>query len=420
MITGDIESIAFGGSGILKDKGLVIFIPYTAPQDRVTATILSQKKNFAHGSLLTIDQPSPDRTDPLCPYFGTCGGCQFQHIQYSAQLEIKRRFIADALQRIGSLSLPIEPIIPAPHSYNYRCHITLSLKPEKAGFHAGYISSNNTQLIPVTQCPIFCPSNDPILSTVQSFASQLDNQGIQEGSIRLFKSGEQYILACAFSPRPPSNSDLSEAILQAHPEIQAILIKSPQGIQTYGTAHCQTQSLNISAYFSPYGFVQNFPQQRDAIYRAILENTPPAATKILDLYCGIGITSLLFAQGATVIGIESNPESIAMAKMNAQHNQIDTATFHIAKVEKKAAFYIEALQPDSALVNPPREGLNAELIRDLCGIPHIQYLSCMPATLARDLKIFCSNGFTVEKIRGYDMFPQTTHVETLVSLKKRL
>ena len=119
MISGQIESIAFGGSGVLKNHGLVIFVPFTAPQDQITVEIKTKKKNFAFGTVHSIDVPGPDRVQPACPYFGTCGGCQFQHLRYPAQLEIKRRFIQDALQRIAKLSPHIPPIIPAPWPYDY-------------------------------------------------------------------------------------------------------------------------------------------------------------------------------------------------------------------------------------------------------------------------------------------------------------
>src|SRR5579862_2346332 len=422
MISGKIESIAFGGNGVLKNEGLVIFVPFTAPQDQVTVEITTKKKNFALGSLLSITVPSPDRVDPVCPYFGTCGGCQFQHLNYSAQLEIKRRFILDALQRIAKLSLSIPPIIPAPRSYNYRCHITLRLKPQTNGFLAGYTSWDHQHFIPIAQCPIFCPSDDPIFSHVQDLLKQLDNKGIEEASLRLFKTDGQYLLVFHFFPKIPANSNICDDMLKAHPHFQAILIQSPQEKMTFGTPVCQIESLGLKASFSPQGFVQNFPEQRDAMYRAILADMPHDVTKILDLYCGIGITSLLFAQsGKTVIGIESNPESIAMAKQNAERNGITTATFYQNKVEEKAAALLHTFHPESVLCNPPREGIDFALLQALCAeqVPYIQYLSCMPSTLARDLKMFVEKGYTIEKIQGFDMFPQTTHVETLVLLKNK-
>ena len=420
MINGQIESIAFGGNGVLKNQGLVIFVPFTAPQDQVTVEITAQKKNFAFASLRSIDVPSPDRVEPACPYFGTCGGCQFQHLHYSAQLDIKRRFIQDALQRIAQLSFFIPPIVPAPRSYNYRCHITLRLRPQTKGFQAGYTSWDHHHFVPIAQCPIFCPSGDPIFSYVQHLLKQMDNSGIDEATLRLFKTDSKYLLVFHFFPKIPDNIRICENMLSSHPDIQAILIQSPQEQITFGTPICQTESLGLKASFSPHGFVQNFPEQRNAIYQAILSDIPDQITKILDLYCGIGITSLLFAQlSKTVIGIESNPESIAIAQQNAERNGITTATFYHSKVEKMAASLLTTFQPESVLCNPPREGIDASLIHALCTqrVPYIQYLSCMPSTLARDLKLFVENGYTIEKIQGFDMFPQTTHVETLVLLK---
>jgi 23S rRNA (uracil1939-C5)-methyltransferase len=419
-ITGNIESIAFGGNGILKDNGLVIFIPFTAPQDQVTAVLTAKKKNYAQATLLSINVPGPNRIDPVCPYFTTCGGCQFQHLNYPAQLEVKRRFIADALSRIAKIPISIPPIIPAPHQYQYRCHITLNMKPHLEGFQAGYISWDNNRLIPISQCPIFCAQQDPILSHVQQLVSELDNKDVEKANVRLFKSQDKYLLAFQFSQHPPSNIAICQDMLATHPNIQAILINSVNGTRTFGTPICNTESLGIFASFSPYGFLQNFPEQRDAIYRSILAELPEHAVKVLDLYCGIGITSLLFAkQGKTVIGIESNDASIAMAQQNAARNQIHNVTFYNKKVEEKTAALLDSFKPDSVLCNPPREGLDPSLIEAFAArrVPYIQYLSCMPATLARDLKSFTALGYTIEKIQGFDMFPQTTHVETLVLLR---
>lgn len=421
MITGHIQSIAFGGDGILKSDGLVIFVPFTAPDDQVTIEMVSKKKNFARGHLRILHAPGPDRIPPVCPYFTTCGGCQLQHINYPAQLEIKRRFIEDALHRIAKIPMHVPAIIPAPHQYAYRCHVTLRMKPHSTGFQAGYTSWDHLHFIPITQCPIFCASEDSIVRDVQQLLASLDNQGIQDAHLRLFKSQDNYLLALQCIPHPPSNVEsVCKQWLHTHPSIQAIVINTPSEKIIYGTPICETESLGISAIFSPFGFLQNFPEQRDVIYNSILADAPKGK-KVLDLYCGIGITSLLFAQqGNTVIGIELNPESIAIAEQNALRNHIHTTTFYAKRVEEVSASFLKTFQPDSVLCNPPREGLDPSVIEALiaCRVPDIQYLSCMPSTLARDLKLFTAHGYTIKKIQGFDMFPQTTHVETLVLLNR--
>ncbi|HEY2811103.1 MAG TPA: 23S rRNA (uracil(1939)-C(5))-methyltransferase RlmD [Rhabdochlamydiaceae bacterium] len=426
MISGEVESIAFGGSGILKDKGLVVFVPFTAPRDKVSIAITQHKKHFAFGSLLTLETPGPDRIEPSCPHFQTCGGCQFQHLTYVSQLEIKRRFIEDALTRIARIAYEIPPVIPAPHPWNYRHHITLKLQALTAGgFQAGYTGCDNQSLIPIAHCPIFCLPGDTILLDLQEIASHLCNRGIREASVRLFKASEKepssshYQLAFTFSPHAPDNISSLIALLEKYPHIDSIFVGSPDKPLTFGKEECTTESLGISASFSPYGFLQNFPQQRDAIYRAILADAPNCAQKILDLYCGIGITSLLFAQkGKSVIGIEAQAQSIAKAQENAQKNEL-TVQFICDTVESKAPSLLASFQPDLMLCNPPREGVPSSLLNALIDqrTPYIQYLSCMPSTLARDLKILCAGGYEIEKIQGFDMFPQTTHVETLVLLK---
>src|SRR5262245_35669674 len=161
-VVGDVQSLAFGGQGILKHEGFVIFVPFTASGERVSCQITQRKKNFAHAELLAIERPSPNRITPACPSFGTCGGCQLQHLDYQTQLEHKRQWVENSLKRIGQLELSIPPVVPAQLQWAYRRHISLNLRPMQKGFAAGYIAVDQKSLLPVHQCPIFIPSEDQV------------------------------------------------------------------------------------------------------------------------------------------------------------------------------------------------------------------------------------------------------------------
>lgn len=417
---GTISSIAFGGSGILRHDGLVVFVPFTAQGDTVTVELTSRKKNFATGKLLSLTHPSPSRITPRCPHFGTCGGCQLQHLDYPAQLDAKRSFILDTLQRIGNIPLQDLPLHPAKDQWHYRRHIRLTLRKSVTGFMAGYIGFDPAQFVLTQQCPIFLEPYNRLLETLVPFLSALSNQGIEEGSVRLIKTHtDKFLLAFHFSPTLPQNHTIAQQLLPQNPSWQGILMHSPREKRHWGDVSCQIEVLGLKAHFSPFGFVQIHPEQSEHLYRAILSTIDSTTTNILDLYCGIGITSLLFARaGKKVIGIESHPETLFLAKKNAALNHINNVQFLEGKAESHGVTILKKMRPDTVLCNPPRTGLDPVLLEALCAEkPHtLLYISCMPATLARDLKKLVLAGYTLQSIQGFDMFPQTTHVETLAVL----
>ncbi|MBS0603701.1 MAG: 23S rRNA (uracil(1939)-C(5))-methyltransferase RlmD [Verrucomicrobia bacterium] len=420
MIKGSIESIAFGGEGILRHDGLVIFVPFTAPGDVAEVELVAKKKNFAHAKLVTLDKKSPSRTDPPCFYFGSCGGCQLQHLNYSAQIDAKRTFVLDALKRIGKIDIEDLTVTPTEQQWHYRRHIRLSLRKAGEGFKAGYVGCDPSQFINVAKCPIFLPSEDALLGTLEPFLSSLSNEGIEEGSLRLIKANEgKFILAFNFSPMLPKNHSLAKEALEKNSSWQGIAMQSPHAEKAWGNIECQTQTLGLKAHFSPFGFVQNHPEQSENLYRAILNALPDAAKIILDLYCGIGITSLLFAkQEKLVVGVETHAETIQLAKENAALNKIESVQFQQGKAESLGVELLIKERPDAVLCNPPRTGLDPVLLDALCSEKPacILYVSCMPSTLARDLQKLIQAGYKIDLIQAFDMFPQTTHVETLVKL----
>lgn len=418
MINGTIDTIAFGGSGILRHDGLVIFVPFTAPQDLATVTITHQKKNFAEGKLLRLLEPSPLRTTPNCSHFGTCGGCQLQHLSYPAQLEAKRTFILDSLNRIGKIPLDTLTVHPANAQWHYRRHIRLTLKNQAGGFSAGYLGTNPTEFVPISECPIFHSPETPLLRTLHPLLSTLSNQNINEATLRIIKTPEdRFLLVFHTSPDLPHNHTHAQKVLENNPLLKGILFHSPKKNLQYGEVTCTATTLGIKAKFSPFGFVQNHPEQSEKLYQALLDNLPPTRT-LLDLYCGIGITSLLFArQNIQVTGVESHSETLALAKENARLNNL-SVHFHEGKAETIAPALLKELRPDTVLCNPPRTGLDPKLLTALTTEKPscIFYVSCMPSTLARDLKELLQAGYKITHIEAFDMFPQTTHVETFVKL----
>ncbi|MBS0621259.1 MAG: 23S rRNA (uracil(1939)-C(5))-methyltransferase RlmD [Verrucomicrobia bacterium] len=415
MIEGCIESIAFGGEGVLRHEGMVIFVPFTAPGDHVRIEITEKKKNFARGRLLNILRPGPGRTQPCCKHFGTCGGCQFQHLSYATQLEIKQKFLQDALKRIGKIEVEVPPLIPAQSNWHYRRHIRLSLNPSKGYFQAAYAHLNT-----VEECPIFT-ENKAFFPALESTLVSLSSAGIERGSVRILKKHSQFQLIFECIPQLPKQSkSWAESVIRRIPEIAGIGFFSPRDEALIGDLSCEIEELGLKVRYSPRGFVQNHPEMATHLYQAILAAIPSTAGTIADFYCGIGITSLLLAKtGRRVIGIEMAADTIAAAKKNAEINQVHTIEFVEGKAESIAKNVFESNPIDAVLCNPPRTGMDP-LLTDLLIEKRPQtllYVSCMPATLSRDLSKLQQGGYEMERIQAFDMFPQTTHLETLAIMR---
>jgi 23S rRNA (uracil1939-C5)-methyltransferase len=421
MNTGRIVGLASEGQGIVRHEGLVTFIPFTATGDEIRYQTVQQKKNFAIGKLIDVIEPSPERITPLCQYFGTCGGCQLQHINYSAQLEYKRKWIEDALKKIGKLQTVSVPAVkPAHLQWSYRRRINLVLKKNQNAYKAGYFAIDNTSIVEVESCPIFTDKKDPILHAVQEISKQLISNEPFDGKVTILKSQDGYITHFHFKTLPENTFALLSSCLKTYPFITGILATSQRKSFQFGIIETSCEVGGLSFDFNPKSFIQTHPEQSQNIYNAIEELAKTRKPKsVLDLYCGIGISTLLVAkQGCKVKGVEVNPQSIELAKSNAKKNGLSQTQFVIADVEKVLPQLLENDKPDFIIVNPPREGLSPKITETLKAKPvkTLVYISCMPATLARDLKSLCESGYSVSSIEAFDMFPQTIHVETVVTL----
>lgn len=421
VVEGKVESIAFGGEGIVRHQGFVIFVPFTAIGDLISCRILEVKRNFAKGMLTDLKKESNDRVKPRCPYFETCGGCQLQHLNLEAQQNYKLKAVNDALKRIGHLSPPPLTILPATENWAYRRHITLHLLPQGEYFETGYIGNDNHSLVVIQECPIFTSAQDTIIPLLQRLAGQIPNPKKEEGRVMILKNQRgQYILSFQFGPRFEIQPKYFETFLQQTPQLAGIIVQTPGKQIFLGDPLSEQQLEGLTFRYSPQTFIQNHPEQSAAIYRQICSIASLCKPiQILDLYCGFGMTSLLLAQqGHQVTGIESNPQAIQFAMENASLNHLRSVKFVEGDVERVLPRWLKSHHPNLILVNPPRQGLAKGVVKMLLqALPEcLLYVSCMPATLARDLQLLSEN-YQIEKGFVYDMFPQTAHVETLVSLR---
>lgn len=411
---GIVDSLAFGGDGVVRADGLVVFVPFTAPGDRIQGQLTERKKRYARGELLELLQPSEARVQPLCPYFGTCGGCQLQHISYKAQIDAKTAMVAESFQRIGKVTeLPILPTQPSPSPWAYRRHITLHLREDRGVFQVGYYALDNHSILSVQQCPIFALPDDPLFQEVYSLVTYLKPKQGETGSLRILKKEEGgYLLALQLK-----NWTKGWENVLKNSTFKGTAIKVGSKVEQTGATELFYTYGNLPFEFSPFAFIQNHPDQSRFIYENIVKTVDQGP--VIDLYCGIGVSSLLLAQkGFEVLGIENNPQAIELAKKNSERLQL-AAQFICAGAEKVFGTALKEKRPSWVVVNPPREGLDRSVIEPLCSakVKGVIYISCMPSTIARDTEILSQAGYALKTCQPFDMFPQTGHIETVAEFR---
>lgn len=419
-LIGTISALAFGGKGILRNpSGKVYFVPFTIPQEEVACSITKEKKDYGEAVCDTILKPSPFRVTPPCPYFGRCGGCQLQQIEYNAQVEYKKEMVQAELKKIfPEVRVSIKP---SKTPYAYRRKIDLTLRPAEKGFLLGYIGFDNHTLIEVESCPIFLEPGDPILLQTKELLSKLTSTHQNSGKARLLKTGERCFALHLHFKMMPKNA---EAVLKGGlgSSFESIFCSSPGIRLSFGKKDFRLQHENLTIHYNSEAFLQNHPDESAEIYSLIRDTVDKwRPTLLLDLYSGIGITSLLSAPFCKAVeSVEFNREAVRLAKLNSELNALPT-TCHLGKVEERLPSLLKK-HPDAALCNPPREGMAKEAAELLACSPirSILYTSCHPATLSRDLKPFKQHGFTPVTVRAFDMFPQTGHIETVIELTREL
>jgi tRNA/tmRNA/rRNA uracil-C5-methylase (TrmA/RlmC/RlmD family) len=364
-----IHDIAFGGEGVGRIDEFVMFVPFVIVGETVEAEITEVKKKFARAKLLRVEKPSPERVAPECRYFGACGGCQYQHIEYAAQLRIKQKQIADLFERVGKISrAAVAPVLPCPSPYGYRNRIMIRSQwngPAKK-LVIGFIRADNSFVEDIEECKI----SEPAL-----------NEQIKE-----------------VRANPPPKGGI-KVVLRVQPENWEV---------------------------PPDSFFQNnfflLPKLVETV-RDFLQ--AGGAQHLIDLYCGVGFFGIETADVVeSFVGVEYDKLAIKAARQNAALRKIENGEFVAAMVEEVLPELLQKFSPEktSVILDPPRKGCWPETLELLRRTKPAQviYVSCHPATMARDLNILCGDGvFEMVRVQPLDMFPQTQHVECVAELRRR-
>ena len=438
-----ITDLNTSGDGVGRHEGRVVFVPDTVTGDRLKAKIVQSKAKFARAKVLQLLDSSPHRIRPSCIVADKCGGCQWQHIDINYQREAKRQQIVQAFQRIGGFEdVEVQSVLHANNALNYRNKSTYPLGRSPTGqVQAGYYRQGSHKLINLNQCPVQDERLHPLLREVKqdiqkqgwSIYNETTHQGkLRHLSLRIGQNtGEMLLTLVTTDPNLAEIEAQAQIWLEKYSGLvgvclnlnrdrtNAILGKKTQTI--LGKPYLREIFAGIELHIAADTFFQINTGAAELLLRSIIQQLNLTGSEtVVDAYCGVGTFSLpLAARVKQVIGIELNSASVEQAKSNTVLNKIDNATFHAGKV-KDCLQQLET-KPDVLFLDPPRKGCDSQVIATILEIKpsRIVYISCKPATLARDVQLLCASKlYKIVQIQPADFFPQTTHIECCVVLER--
>ena len=451
LLTLEIVDCGTDGEGIGKADGFTVFVKDAVIGDIVSAKIMKAKKNYGYARLMEVIKPSPFRVKPVCPSARQCGGCQLQALSYEQQLVFKEKKIRGNLERIGGFTeIPMEPVIGMEDPWHYRNKAQFPVGRNKEGkLVTGFYAGRTHVIIENRDCALGVPQNkevlDRVLRHMERYQIEPYDEKTGKGLVRHifirygFYSGEVMVCLILNGTAVPHQRELI-ASLREIPGMTSIslnvnrkktnVILGDQMKVLWGQGYITDRIGDISYQISPLSFFQVNPRQTVKLYSKAMEYADLHGEEtVWDLYCGIGTISLFLAQKAKFVrGVEIVPQAVEDARKNAELNGIRNAEFYTGKAEEVLPEYYEKYErehgekarADVIVVDPPRKGCDETLLDTIVKMQpnRVVYVSCDSATLARDLRYLCDRGYRLEKICGTDMFPQSVHVETIVSLTR--
>ncbi len=383
-----IESLTNLGAGVARVDGWVVFVPFALPGEKVVARVFRNHANYSEADLLRVIEPSPERVDPFCSLFGECGGCQYQHLSLPAQLRWKREQVAGLLEHMAGIEFPVSPVIGSPMATAYRSKITPHFKKPRRDEEVGAVGflkhGRRHELIDVPQCPIAMREINEVLPQVRDEARQA-GRGRKKGVTLLL--------------RADSNATV-------HTDPRATAVEIVEGVRFE---------------FLAGDFFQNNPFILPLFTRYVRNQAvAPGLEHLVDAYCGSGLFGLTAASSfKSVVGVEVNASAVERARANAESNGITNAFIHAASAEEIFVGLDVPPAATSVVIDPPRAGCGPGFLPQLFAFApaRVVYVSCNPATQMRDLKEFLAAGYTPLRVQPFDLFPQTRHLECVITLE---
>ena len=439
-----VTAVSAEGNGIGRtEDGMAVFVPFTAVGDVIRCRIVKVQKTMAFGIVHELVTPSNDRVPTVsCAAFGKCGGCTYCHVTYEAELRYKWQRVADALTRIGGLTIPPEPIIGCVSPERYRNKAQYPVAAGENGANIGFYAARSHRIIDQRDCLLQPACFATVLQVVEAWIKEanvsLYDETTNTGLLRHVyvrqgtASGELMVCLVCTSGKLPQTDRLVNALKEALPTLRSVIVNlnrrdtnvvlGDTSFALYGEPYITDVLCGMTFRLSPLSFYQVNRDQAERLYQKAAEEAALTGGEIvLDLYCGTGTIGLSMSKKAkSLIGVEVVEPAVEDARLNAQVNGVINARF-IAADAAKAAVQLEreGIRPDVVIVDPPRKGCDEALIDTVSRMApdRIVYVSCDPATLARDLKRFSERGYHTVRVTPVDMFPRTAHVETVACLE---
>lgn len=444
-VTGEGNGVARYISADTPAPGFVVFVPFTAVGDRILCRIVKVQKNHAFGRVEDLLSPSPDRAGARdCGVFGRCGGCAWRHITYEAECRYKHQWVRDTLHRVGGLEIDPLPLVAADTPDRYRNKAQFPVAVGESGPVMGFFAPRSHRIVACRDCLLQPVGFRAVLDAVDGWMrenrvpayDETTHKGlvrhvyIREGAI----SGQMMVCLVCTSGKLPAVPALIEAVKAAAPKLSSLVVNinsartnvilGDGGYTLWGADAIEDTLCGLRFRLSPHSFYQVNHAQTEKLYALAADAAALTGHEtLLDLYCGTGTIGLSMAhRAAKVIGVEVVPAAVEDARRNAEVNGITNARFICADAANAAAqLACEGVRPDVVVLDPPRKGCDAALIDTVVEMApaRVVYVSCDPATLARDLKLFSEKGYTVKTVQPVDLFPRTAHCENVVSLTRK-
>ncbi len=436
------ESLGADMEGVCRLDGQAVFVPGLLPGEEADVRIVKTEKRYAFGRMEALPpRPSPDRREPDCPAYPRCGGCTARHMSYEATLAAKQQHVRDCFQRIGKIDVSVPPVLGMEHPFAYRNKTALPVGGTSLDPILGFYAPRSHSLIPAAACPNAMPPSGDIASAVQAWIREhnisIYNEETHRGLlrhlvIRVNRKGEAMVTLAANGDALPAADHLwnhlsplgVKSLYLNENRLHSNLILSDRFVLLFGQKTLSDSLCGLQFELSPASFFQINPLQTERLYSLALEFAELTDESLLcDVYCGAGTITLMMARHcARAVGIEIVPDAIRNAKENARRNGLHNVDFYAGSAETLLPRMVqEGLRPDVIVVDPPRKGLEESVIDAIAaaGPSRLVYVSCNPATQARDAALLLERGYHVRRLQPVDMFPFTSHVETVLLMSQQ-
>ncbi|MBC2174023.1 23S rRNA (uracil(1939)-C(5))-methyltransferase RlmD [Listeria booriae] len=438
------EDLTHDGNAVAKIDGYPIFVPQGLPDEIAQIKVLKTNKNYGFGKIIELTKESADRVTPPCLVYSQCGGCQLQHLSYDGQLRMKQKQVAQVMKRIGKQDVEVLPTLGMENPWNYRNKAQVPVGFVNGRLVAGFYQQRSHQIIDMNTCLIQQEENNEVIQTARAIFAKYHvepyDETTRKGVLRhlmtrfAMTTGELMLVIVTTKLNFPNKAEILAELQQSIPELTSLVqnvntantnvIFGEQTVVLAGREYIMDTIHGISFAISARSFYQVNPEQTEILYAEALKLAGLTGEEtVIDAYCGIGSISLCLAKEAKhVYGVEIVPQAIEDARANAKLNKMDNVTFAVGKAEEVIPdWFKQGIKADVVVVDPPRKGCDDALLQTILKMKpkRVVYVSCNPATLARDMLVLTEGGYEAKMVQPVDMFPQTTHVECVTVLERK-